>query len=345
MKKTLPFTFTLLLAFTLASPAVYAQTAGVYLSKVTEGQQQITEDFLSYISAVAHGKTARKIEKRRKELVTAVAQARTRIKYLAPFEGDSSVNAAAYTYYDVEYNLLNNDYAKIVDMEEIAEESYDKMEAYLLAQEKAEDKLNESHATWTKVFKAFADKHNITLVDDNNKMTKMAETVHKVNEYYHRVYLLFFKSYKQEMYLNAAVEKKDINGIEQNKNTLLKDVGEGFENLNKIPAFDGDGELTIACRKALQFFQKESKTSVPLISDFLVKNDNFEKLKKTMGASSNHSKQDVDAYNKAVQDMNAAVGVYNKTNKDDNTERAKAIDDWNNGAQSFLGKHTPRYNK
>jgi hypothetical protein len=349
MKKTLQFAFTFLFALIIAVPFAGAQgstaNANAYLDKVTDGQQQITEDFLSYISAVAHGKTARKIEKRRNDLVTAVAQARSRIKYLNPFEGDTSVKVAAFNYYEVEYNLLKNDYAKIVDMEEIAEESYDKMEAYLMAQEKAEEKLNESYNTWDAAFRAFAARYKITIMEDKSAVAKKAEAAHKVNEYYHQVYLVFFKSYKQEMYLSTAVEKKDLNGIEQSKNTLLKDVTDGFEKLNKIPAFDGDGDLTLTCRKALQFYQKEGKTSVPVVSDFLVKSDNFEKLKKTMNSGGNHSKEDVDNYNKAVHDINAAVGSYNKLNKDDNVERNKVIDEWNNGAQGFLSKHTPRYNK
>jgi hypothetical protein len=64
-----------------------------------------------------------------------------------------------------------------------------------------------------------------------------------------------------------------------------------------------------------------------------------------MSASSNHSKQEVDDYNKAAKDFNAAVAIYNKVNKEDNEARSKAIDEWNNGVQGFLSKHTPRYNK
>ncbi len=334
----------LILFITTIARAQDAPPAKVYMDKVTEGQQQITEDFLSYTSAIAHGKTARKIEKRRKELVTAVEQARSRIKALPDYDGDTTVKSAAYNYYTVDYNLLNNDYAKIVDMEEIAEESYDNMEAYLLAEEKADEKLNQSFARWDTAFKVFAGKHNIKLLEDNSTLSKKSAEVAKVNTYYHQVYLIFFKSYKQDMYLTAAVNKKDINGIEQNKTTLLKNTGEGLEKLNKVHAFEDDADLVAACRKALLFFEREAKTSVPVISDFLVKNDNFEKLKKAMDGGS-HSKEDVDNYNKAVRDMNGAVSLYNKVNKQDNDERTRVIEDWNTGGQAFLGKHTPRYNK
>ena len=44
-------------------------------------------------------------------------------------------------YLELSYAVLNNDYAKIMDMEEISEQSYDAMEAYMLAQQIANDKM------------------------------------------------------------------------------------------------------------------------------------------------------------------------------------------------------------
>jgi hypothetical protein len=346
MNKHLPLTLLLLFILFTGAPQLHAQSGpNDYLSGIMTGEQQITEDFLSYISALTHGKSARKIEKRRTQLLTDVSQAKTRITHAPPFtDGDTTVRAAALNYYNIDYNLLKEDYAKIVDMEEISEESYDNMEAYLNAQNAADQKLQDAFKKYNDAIKVFADKHDIKIVDDNSKMAQKAEIVHKVNDYYHQVYLVFFKSYKQELYLSKAVEKKDLNGIEQNKNTLLKNITEGYEKLGKLPPYDSDADLANACRAALQFYQKEAKTSVPVVSDFLLKSDNFEKLKKSMD-SGQHTKEQVDEYNKAVKDINAAVGNYNRINKEDNDTRTKITDGWNNNTQGFLAKHTPRYNK
>ena len=43
------------------------------------------------------------------------------------------------------YNVFNDDYAKIVNLEDIAEQSYDEMQAYLLLQEKTNEKINEAN--------------------------------------------------------------------------------------------------------------------------------------------------------------------------------------------------------
>lgn len=39
------------------------------------------------------------------------------------------------------YTIFNEDYAKIVDMEEIAEQSFDEMQALLILREKVDEKL------------------------------------------------------------------------------------------------------------------------------------------------------------------------------------------------------------
>ena len=62
-----------------------------YLEFISVYQRDITEDYLSYTSAVAHGKTARKIEKRRLELVNSVKEAKRKIAAMPAFQGDKSL--------------------------------------------------------------------------------------------------------------------------------------------------------------------------------------------------------------------------------------------------------------
>jgi hypothetical protein len=320
---------------------------GAYLSKITEKQTQITEESMGYVSAVAHGKSARKIEKRRTELINAILQARAMAKNMAAYQGDTSLRAAAYEYFNITYLVIKEDYGKIVDLEEIAEQTYDNMEAYLLAQDLASKKLSDAYDKVDREFNAFAAKNNINLLKDESKLSKMSQVVGKVHDYYHEVYLIFFKSYKQEIYLLEALEKKDVNGIEQNKNALIKTTEEGLAKLAKLSSFEGDADLAAVCRLLLQFYQNEAKNKVAISTSYFLKNESFEKLNKAMQSkpASQQSEVDINAYNAAVKEINSAVNVYNKNNKELGENRNKLINDWNNSAQAFLSKHTPRYNK
>src|SRR5687768_9761015 len=131
--------------FFLLSISLSAQPAGDspvdYLNYLNQLEENLSKKYLSYMSEVAHGNRARKMEKRRQELITEIKKSLGDANRLKPFKGDATLRDAYKHYWDILLKVFNEDYHKIVNMEEIAEQSYDKMEAYLLAQEKAGDVL------------------------------------------------------------------------------------------------------------------------------------------------------------------------------------------------------------
>jgi len=56
----------------------------------------------------------------------------------------------------------------------------------------------------------------------------------------------------------------------------------------------------------------------------------------------NLTKQDVDAYNKAVKDYNAAINEYNQLNNNVNASKSQMINSWNNANMQFMDAHIPR---
>ena len=74
-----------------------------------------------------------------------------------------------------------------------------------------------------------------------------------------------------------------------------------------------------------------------------MKNDEFDKLKKVMDSkpAKDRTKEDVDAYNKAVNDMNKAVKEYNQNNQTLNERRTDVYNTWNSTVQTFFDAHMP----
>ncbi len=339
---------TLLLA--LFSLQVFSQnfnSAVEYLNYISTYHRDITEDYLSYTSAVAHGKTARKIEKRRLELINSVKEAKKKISTMPAFQGDKALKDSATHYLGITYDILNDDYAKIVNMEDVAEQSYDAMEAYLLAQDLANEKQNKAGDSFIRSTEVFAKKNNITLLDDKTAFSQKVEKASKVNAYHRVIYLIFFKSYKQEVYLLEAIGKKDFSAIEQNNNSLKQFTDEGIANLVKKQAFEGkDNTLIQACREMLNFYKQET-TKTKIFTDYMLKSENFDKLKVVFEAKkpSERTKEDVDNYNKQIAELNKAAADYNKVNTDLNNNRSRLIDNWNRASSNFLDNNTPKYNK
>jgi len=328
--------------FNLYSKAQDFQNPGDYITYINKANEALTTKYLAYLSAVSHGKSARKVEKRRLEVVNSITDTRFNIAGMPPFKGDRTLKDTTVAYIKILYNVFNEDYGKIVNMEEIAEQSYDAMEAYLLAQEKAQEKLEQASEKQNQVQKRFASAHNVTLVETENEISTKMKIAAEVENHYHEVYLVFFKCYKQEAYLMDAIEKKNLLSIEQNLNSLQKFVKEGNEKLDAMKGYNNDASLIQAGRQALDFYQSEADKGTG-ITDFFLKGENFTKTKKLFDGkpAAKRTQQDVDQYNKAVDDMNDAVNKYNSANTDLNKQRTKAIDSWNNTVKHFMDTYVP----
>lgn len=327
---------------TFNSPAEYLNYIGLEYKTISEG-------VLSYTSAVAHGKSARKVEKKRTEMINNIKEAKSKIAKMPDYKGNTAFRDSAVTVINLNYIIINEDYAKIVDMEAVAEQSYDGMEAYLLAQDLASEKLEQAGDRLDIVQDKFIADNNITIVENtkNTELIKKMKTLSEVNTYNRVIYLIFFKSYKQEMYLIDAMNRNDMSAMEQNRTTLLQYANEGLSKLDTIKSYANDPSMMNACKEMLKFYQKECETDMPVITDFLLKNENFTKIKTAFEAKKDKDKtqKDVDDFNNAVNEVNAASKEYTNTNNKTNADRKKYLDAYNSISAKFLDKHVPHFDK
>ena len=314
-----------------------------YMNAISQQREGISKKFMAYVSASAHRKREKKVQALRAKLLDEVQEAKMNISGLPSFKGDKSYRDTTVNFLKLYYNVLNDDYSKIINMEEIAEQSYDAMEAYMMAQEMVNKKLEEGNDRMKLATETFAAKNNITLTKDQTELGEKLTQVHEVNKYHTAIYLIFFKPYKQENYLIEAVSKNNITGIEQNKSSLLRYAQDGLEKLKNIKAFEGDNNLLSACKTVLNFYVKEVNDKMNTVSEFYLTKERFETIKKEFEKKSTPSKAEVDAYNKAVKDINTASDAFNNTNQLLNKERNDVLNDWNKAVNAFFDEHTPRY--
>ncbi len=314
-----------------------------YIEHMISEYETISRDLWNYAKAAAHSKNARKIENRREELINTILTSKRKIADMSDYEGNSTLRDSVVSYLHLSFLVLSEDYANIVDLEEIAEQSYDMMEAYLLAKEKANEKMDFASKMIAEEQKKFAGQYNITLIENKDKISKNLEIASEVTKHYNAIYLIFFKSYKQEAYLMQALGNNDINAIEQNRNTLLEFSKEGLEKLNVVKGYNNDISLKRACQQLLNFYVNEAKNKIPLITDFYLKKEKLEKIKNTIESKKQdeRTKEDIDQYNSAVDDFNKSVNEYNQILKELNTSRNNNFDSWNKISQGFMDKHVP----
>jgi hypothetical protein len=320
-----------------------AESPVEHMRQLSDREALLSTKYMSYMSEVAHGHRARKMEKRRQELIMSIRQAIQESGRLRPYNGDASLRDAYKKYWSVLLSIFTDDYSKIIDMEEIAERSYDAMEAILLIQEKANETVDAAYKDVATAYKTFADKHDVTLIEgEASKLTGKLTKTGQVNHYLNQLYLIFFKSSVQETLVLEALAKRDLNAVEQSRNSMLKFSTEGLLKLDTLKAFNGDASVKTACRQALEFHKKEvDKFSV--LSDYLIKLEEFDKTKKAFDAipTSKRTQADVDAFNKSVKEVNEVVNQSNKLSQELNSSRSKVLDNWETVRKKFMDHHIP----
>jgi hypothetical protein len=316
-----------------------AENPGAYISQFYRVEQAVAQKYVSYMSAASHGKGIRMANNKRNDLLRTLNETIVKVKDFPPYQTDSTLKSASLDYMTIMYNVMGEDYGKIVNMEEISERSYDLMEAYMTAQEKASQKLQQAGETKEDAVKKFAEAHSVNLIEQKDGLWQKMETIGRVTDYYNPVYLIFFKASKQESYLTEAIEKKNINGIEQSKNALLKYAEEGLAALDTMKGFQSDKTLIYSARKTLEFFKMEAGTKINLVTEYFIKNGEFERLKKTIGPKS--SKEEIIYYNKAVIDINKLSREFNLTIQSLNERRSEVYNAWNSSVDQFFDTHMP----
>src|SRR5688572_31091285 len=183
-KKKLLLLFSSSLLFSAACVAQAFDDPGQYMEHIGKANQVLTEKYLLYLSGMSHGKSARKVEKRRLEVVKAISDTRYEIMGMPPYKGERTLKDTTVAYLKILNSVFNEDYGKIVNMEEIAEQSYDLMEAYMLAQEKANEKLQHASVRQEEMQKQFAAKHNIKLIESESVSDAKMKVAGNVMKHY-----------------------------------------------------------------------------------------------------------------------------------------------------------------
>ncbi len=339
------FTLVVMVALAAAAFAQDLSTPVGYMDAIGKAHEKMNKTYMAYMSAVGHGKRAKKVEKLREKVLETIIETKNNNNGLGAYKGDNTLRKSSVDYIQICYHVFNDDYAKIVNMEEIAEQSFDGMQAYLLLQEKTSERLREAADKMNEAEKAFAAKYNITLVNTKSELGEKMELTGKLNHYKNQVFLVFFKCNWQDGVVTKAMNEKKVNDIEQGRNALLQYANEGLKALDTLKQFNGDVSLAQACKQVLNFYKKTAENDMAKFTDYYLKQENFEKIKKAFEAKpeSQRTQADVDAFNKAVKEVNAAINGFNQAINNLNNNRKQVLEHWEKTNKEFTDRNMPYF--
>lgn len=334
----------LCLLLTLSGFSQKFDTPVAYLSYISKEQQNIANNTWKYTKSIAHSKSARKIEATRKNLIKSIQLAKKNISALKDgYNGDVDYKNVVVDYLTVSENLISQDYAKIVDMQEVAEQSYDFMEAYIMTKDLVNKKIAEENDKVTVAQKSFALKYNITLQETQSDLAEKMKISNEVFKYQNELYLIFFKCNITDVMLSSSIQKKDIAAIQQNASSLVAFAEEGLNKLKTIESFKNDNSFKNSTIKTLEMYKKIGEEYPPKVIDFFMFNSKFEETRTALERKSakERTKSEVDSFNKMVNEVNKKINDFNTLNTNSVNEKNKGIIDWNTSSEKFISKHVP----
>ena len=307
-----------------------------YMNYFLEEFDSLNSNILAYQNSINHGRSARKVERKRIELINSSEISLNKFKVSNDFKGNNEFKKSAIEYFSTINTLLKEDYKHIVDLETVAEQSYETMKEYLESQKLARNTLSKSLNELEESQNKFAAKYDLTPLE----LSKPMENVNQVIDHYNDIFLVFFKSNKEEGYLLDAIGDGDIGKIEEGRISLKSNTDEGLEKLTNVALYSGDNSLVEATETLLRFYAYEGDR-MQLATDYFITLENFNKVKEAFEQKkeSQRTQEDVDQYNNAINKMNFAVEAYNEANEIMNKERSSLIHNWNRVAEEFKNRN------
>lgn len=316
-----------------------------YLSYLAKEQQNIAKSTWKYTSAVAHSNSARRIDATRKQLIKTIQTSSKKIEALKNgYKGDVEFRDKLLTYFYFAEKNISEEYDKIINMQEVAEQSYDFMEAYIKARDMVNAKLDEEYEKVRLAQQDFALKYKIKLSEEESELGKKIKKSGEVFDYHTVLYLIFFKTNITDAQLSAAIDKKDMAAISQLASSLDMYADEGLEKLKSIQPYDKDASMISETKKAMLHYKKVAQEYIPKALNFIMLKDDFERTKTSIESKSaaDRSKEEIDNFNAMVKTINKEIGVYNKVMSEYTNQGNAMINSWNAVGDAFISNHVPQ---
>jgi len=295
-----------------------------------------------YVQSVTKSRRARLIERKRQDMIAVIKQNRDYFKTFIPFNNDMVFKDELMKYLDVKYNVMKEDFDKIVDMEQIEAQTIDQEDAHQMALDLAFEKLDTCYAEFERAEDAFFLRYNIKEDTLKDKMSLTIERANDLIDYYNAIHRIFSKVNKVSRYANEAVRRDDIAALEQHATTLVLFADEAIEKLKQQKPFEGDNELIVAAMNLSEYYKKEGQEILPLNVKYNLSKDLFNEAEKKIKSikTADQTDADINEYNSAVKEFNKAVRELNKANTTSNKTHKKLLKQWDDLGDTFFKKHT-----
>ncbi len=279
----------LVLTMTIASVVnCYAQdddeynlkNASDYNNYIMKEMAAAVQKNFEYISFNVHSEEFDLMEAKRNEVTQQIIRSKEKIKNMPPLDGDTRLRDEAVETLTEYQHAFELDYKDVIGLKRKSKDSYESMEAYWKAEDKAEEKINKATTRLRKAQQVYASKNNMKVVDGKNDDVleqKMAK-ITAVNNYWRDIYLEFFKVSKEYDTMWDLLSKEKPLPLDQQRKQVMKAIDRSLPILKAKPGFNGDVEFRDQTVNLLEYYHKVAEQDFAKIVDVLSKKPTQEEI-------------------------------------------------------------------
>ncbi len=268
------FILTLLPSFALAQDGEFNfNNPGDYNNFIMKEVITTVQKNFEYISLSIHSDDYEQLEKKRKEVVEEIADAKTHVREMPPLEGDTKLRDEAVEVLDEYKSAFELDFKSILSLKRKSKDSYEAMDAYFTAQDKAEEKVNKATRQLRKAQRIYAEKNNMKVVDSKSDdvLEKKMNKIIEVNDYWRSLFLIYFKVSKQYDKMWDALSEQKAGPLNQQRDLTIKLIDQILPELKAKPDFQGDLEFRDQTINMVEYYQQVAQIDFGKIIDVLNK--------------------------------------------------------------------------
>jgi hypothetical protein len=290
-----------------------------YNNFIVEEMNVVVGKNLEYISQSVHSDNFEQIELKRKNVLKQIESSYNKISTVKPYEKGQSLQSECVEVLNLYKSVFGTEMEEVNILKEGSQASFEAMESYFMAQDKAEKKLAKTTNRFYKAQKSYLKSHDIKMeVSEDLTQNNVLQEISDVNQYVRDLYLIYFQMSKYSSIFLEAVGSNDKGGIDGKRKRLAAAANRAIGALDKISGFKGDKTFLNSTKENVRFYKDLAENGfVDIVKVIKTKQEDL-------------TQDDVNAYNEAIEKLNTKAPPLNNA--------------FNQAQMELLKKHIPKHN-
>lgn len=275
-----------------------------YNNHVVEEQNIVMRKSIDYTMQTVHSDDENANNSMRLEVLKQIDQSIGELKNTAAYKNDAKLRDESIDVLTLYKEAFTTEFQEVNSLKKKSQDSYEAMEKYFKAQDRAENKLSNASKKFAKAQLDFASKYKLTM--EKSSMQDELDNITKVNQYSRALFLAQFKVSKVNAgFLDALNAQKA--GVMEDKRKELQTVSTvSLSDIKALSPYNGEKNYKAATVRLVEYYKSHSE------KEYLEMESILKKAKP--------ENKDIERFNLLVTKMNEEttkmVQDFNKANKE-----------------------------